>query len=229
MTQTAAYDELAEWYETTFLAPPDDGAEPSDNLGIVAALLELLGPGDGTCLEIGCGTGAYATTIRQLGRTPIGVDISAGMLTYALPRLPVALGDAQNLPIADHSLSAVVSIMIHSDLPDYPAVLRHAARVLRPGGVFVHVGLHPCYCGAFANRGHPEGVLIQSGYREAGVRSTKSWTDEGIRSKIGAYHLPLSDLVNAFPAAGLEIDRTRESGGQTPAILAIRATRTARP
>lgn len=229
MTHPAAYDELADWYETSFMGRPEDASEPSDNLGITAAVRELLGPGDGTCLEVGCGTGAYATTIRRLGRTPIGIDISSGMLNYARPRLPVALGDAQQLPIADHSLSAAVSIMIHSDLPDYSAVLRNVARVLRPDGVFVHVGLHPCYCGAFANRGHPDGVLIEAGYGETGTRSTRSWTDEGIRSKIGAYHLPLADLLNAFPAAGFDIDRTRESGGQTPAILAIRAVRRPRP
>jgi predicted TPR repeat methyltransferase len=35
------------------------------------------------CLEIGCGTGVHAASVRALGWTPIGVDVSAGMLRHA--------------------------------------------------------------------------------------------------------------------------------------------------
>jgi len=52
----AAYDEIADWYEHEFLA--GTAAPGADPLGIGAALGSLLGQGTGTCLEIGCGTGA---------------------------------------------------------------------------------------------------------------------------------------------------------------------------
>lgn len=223
MTPTAAYDELADWYETEFMGRPSDQTAPTDALGTRAALTELLGVGQGTCLEIGCGTGRYAETIRSLGRTPVGVDLSAGMLRWAQDRLPVALGDAQRLPIATASVRAAATVMVHTDVADYPAVLREVARVLEPGGVFVHVGLHPCFCGSFADRGHAAGVVISPGYLDAGALTKKSWSDEGIRSKIGSYHLPMSSLLNVFSAAGLNIEQVSESGGPTPAILAIRA------
>ena len=55
---TAAYDEIADWYEREFL--PSTAAAGADPLGIGAALDALLGRGHGICLEIGCGTGVHA-------------------------------------------------------------------------------------------------------------------------------------------------------------------------
>jgi predicted TPR repeat methyltransferase len=74
MAPTAAYDPIADWYEQEFLARQAEGGP----LGIRSTLSALLGLGDGTCLEVGCGTGVYAAQIRGLGWTPLGVDVSAG-------------------------------------------------------------------------------------------------------------------------------------------------------
>lgn len=139
MAHPAAYDEIADWYEEQFLGERD----ANSGLGIGSSLRDLLGPGTGPCLELGCGTGAHAGAVRRLGWTPIGVDISAGMLRHARTRLPTARADARRLPLRDGSVPAVIAVMVHTDMPEYPAVLREAARVLRPGGVFVHIGVHP--------------------------------------------------------------------------------------
>jgi predicted TPR repeat methyltransferase len=88
MARAAAYDEIADWYEREFLGRQAD----EDPLGIRQALASLLGAGRGTCLEIGCGTGVHAATIRELGWTPVGMDLSGGMLRHARDRLPVARG-----------------------------------------------------------------------------------------------------------------------------------------
>ncbi|MFJ1759489.1 class I SAM-dependent methyltransferase [Amycolatopsis sp. NPDC088138] len=212
-----AYDAIAEWYETSFLA-----GQREDPLAIRPAVRELLGPGDGPCLEVGCGTGVHAELIRSLGRTPLGVDVSEGMLRYASGRLPVARGDAVALPFASGSLPAVVAVMVHTDMPAYPAVLREVARVLAPGGVFVHVGVHPCFCGGFADRSDERAVVIRPGYREAGW-TTASWTDQGLRDKVGAAHLPLPDLLHAVLEAGLTFERFAEGGEPSPMVLAWRA------
>ena len=94
----------------------------------------LLGPGSGPCLEIGCGTGVHAALVRSLGRTPVGVDLSAGMLRHVAGRLPAARADVARLPVRDAAVPAVVAIMVHTDMPAYPAVLAEVARVLRPAG-----------------------------------------------------------------------------------------------
>jgi ubiquinone/menaquinone biosynthesis C-methylase UbiE len=178
-----AYDAIADWYESEFLSR--DG----DPLGIERILRELLGEGEGACLEVGCGTGVRAAAVRALGRTPVGVDISTGMLRYARDRLPVALADAACLPVRDASVPAVISMMVHTDMPAYAAVLREVARVLRPGGVFVHVGVHPCFCGGFADRKDLDAVVIRPGYLD-GHWTKAAWTDAGVRAKVGATHRP---------------------------------------
>lgn len=220
MAPAAAYDEIADWYEREFLAR--DAGPDGDALGVARVLAGLLGPGRGACLEIGCGTGARAGLVRELGRVPVGIDLSGAMLRYARGRLPAAQADAARLPVPDRCLPAVITVMAHTDMPDYPAVLREAARVLRPDGVFVHVGVHPCFCGGFADRGDPDAVLIRPGYLD-GHWTTSSWTDQGVRDKVGAAHLPLPALLHAFLDAGLELERFAEGTGPTPVVLGIRA------
>lgn len=216
---TAAYDEIADWYEDRFLAAVPETPDP---LGIDRALRDLLGEGGGVCLEIGCGTGIHAALVRDLGWVPIGVDLSGGMLRHARGRLPVARADAARLPLADGSVPAVVAVMVHTDMPEYPAVLREVARVLAPGGVFVHVGVHPCFCGGFADRTDPDAVIVRPGYLDRHW-TRQSWTDKGIRDKVGASHWPLPELLNAFLDAGLIPDRFTEGGTPVPTVLAVRA------
>jgi SAM-dependent methyltransferase len=220
MAPAAAYDEIADWYEHEFLGPQD--ARASDPLHIDHCLRALLGPGNGVCLEVGCGTGVHAATVRELGWTPLGVDLSAGMLRHARGRLAIARADARRLPARDGSLPAVLIVMAHTDMPDYLAVVREAARVLRPGGALVHVGVHPCFCGGFADRSDPEAVIIRPGYLDSHWTKA-SWTDKGVRDKVGASHFPLPALLRAFTDAGLTLDRFAEGGIPSPQVLAIRA------
>ena len=49
-------------------------------------VLELLGPGDGLCLDIGCGGGLYFGTLAAAGRTVVGLDRSADQLSIARGR-----------------------------------------------------------------------------------------------------------------------------------------------
>jgi SAM-dependent methyltransferase len=222
----AAYDEIADWYEEQFLS--DQRLPGHDPLGIDRAVSDLLGEGSGVCLEIGCGTGVHAARVRKLGWTPVGVDVSSGMLRHARGRLPVAQADARRLPVPDSGVPAVVSVMVHTDMPEYPAVLREVARVLRPGAVLVHVGVHPCFCGGFADRGDPDAVVIRPGYLD-GHWTRESWTDQGIRDKVGATHWPLPDLLHAFLDAGLTVERFAEGVAPTPVVLAVRARKGVRP
>ncbi|MBG0568242.1 class I SAM-dependent methyltransferase [Actinoplanes aureus] len=217
---TAAYDEIADWYEQEFLP----ASSPGDPLGIRRALTDLLGPGSGRCLEVGCGTGVHAEQLRALGWTPVGVDLSSGMLGYAAGRLPVARADATRLPIRDGVLDAAVAVMVHTDMPGYPGVLREVARVLRPGGTFVHVGVHPAFCGGFADRSDPQAVVIRPGYLD-GHWTKASWTTQGVRDKVGASHWPLPGLLHAFLDAGLTFTRFSEGGTPVPTVLSIKSIR----
>jgi len=149
------------------------------------------------------------------------------MLRRGRGRLAAARADAERLPVADASVPAVASLMVHTDMPGYPAVLREAARVLRPGGVLAHVGVHPCFCGGFADWSDRPNVLIRPGYAD-GHWTTESYTDQGIRDKVGASHWPLSELLQMVLAAGLELERFAEGGRPVPLVLALRARKPGR-
>lgn len=217
---TARYDDIADWYEEYATV---GSATYMDR--VRAVLADLLGDGPGRCLDLCCGTGAHAAELRRLGWTPVGVDLSGGQLRHARARLPVARADATALPLADGVVPAAVCVLAHTDMPDYPAAIAEAARVLVPGGRLVHVGVHPCFCGAFADRTDPERIVIDGGYAER-ERTFRSWNSHGVRARVGAWHLPLADLLTAVTAAGLVLDRVVESGpAGIPDVLALQATK----
>jgi SAM-dependent methyltransferase len=222
----APYDDVADWYEHEFLVAQRSVGSGSfaDRLGIDQALAELLGVGTGTCLEIGCGTGIYADRVRQLGWDPVGIDVSAGMLSYARSRLATARSDATQLAVATSSVRAVIAVMVHTDMADYSAVLAEVFRVLAPGGIFVHVGVHPCFCGGFADRSEPDAIVIRPGYLD-GAWTTESWTDRGLRDKVGAAHVPLAELLNTVIARGFALEEFSEGAAPTPVVLSMRARR----
>ena len=220
---SAPYDGIADWYEDEFLSDLyEDGLPVSDPIGVDASLTATLGHGAGACLEIGCGTGTHAARIRSLGWSPLGVDLSVGMLRHAAMRLPIARADGECLPFADASFSSVVSVMTHTDVAHYPAVLREAWRVVVPGGCFIHVGVHPCFCGGFADRTDPEAIIIRPGYLD-GHWTKASWTDKGLRDKVGASHLPLPALLGPFVDVGFVLNSFSEGGAPIPTVLAVRA------
>ena len=220
---SAPYDAIADWYEDEFLSDrSDDGLPMSDPIGVDGSLCEMLGQGDGVSLEIGCGTGTHAARIRALGWSPLGIDLSAGMLGHARTRLPIAQADGECLPFGNASFASVVAVMIHTDVSDYPVVLREAWRVLAPGGRFVHIGVHPCFCGGFADRTDPEAIIVRPGYLD-GHWTKASWTERGLRDKVGATHMPLAALLRSFVDAGFALDSFKEGGEPIPTVLAVRA------
>lgn len=226
----AAYDAIAGWYETEFLGvdQPGGALPTGDAIGVERTLRDLLGRGSGACLEIGCGTGVRAAAVRDLGWTPVGVDLSAGMLGLVHGRLPALRADAARLPFGDASFPAVITVMVHTDMRDYPDALREAARVLRPGGALVHVGVHPCFCGGFADRTDPAAVVIRPGYTD-GHWTKASWSDRGVRDKVGATHFPLPALMHAVLDAGLTLERFAEGGTPAPSVLSLRARKPRKP
>ena len=233
----AAYDDIADWYETEFLAHQRRDADTrdyADRIGIDQALAELLGTGSGTCLEVGCGTGIYADRVRSLGWSPVGLDLSAGMLGHAAARLPVLRGDASSLPISSATVDAAIGVMIHSDVPAFAEVVAEVKRVLRPGGRFLHVGVHPCFIGDFADRSDPMAAVISEGYLDEGwtpaidPTAGEVGTNGQVRNKVGAAHSTLSTLLNTIIGQGLCIVDTAEGGAPTPITFSILATKPGR-
>jgi hypothetical protein len=51
--------------------------------------------------------------------------------------------------------------------------------------VFIHISVHPCFCGGFADHTDSEAIVIRPGYLDS-YWTKQSWTDQGIRDKVGA-------------------------------------------
>jgi SAM-dependent methyltransferase len=222
MTRGARYDEVADWYDETMAI---------SELGLSGrgTVLRLLGPGPGRLLDVGCGGGSHMLAFAEAGWTPVGVDVSEEQLRLARARgCEVTQAPAERLSVGDASFDAVVSMWTHTDVDDFPAALREIARVLRPGGTLVYLGVHPCFVGPHSEFLRGEGVpRLHPGYRLAGRYETgPGISPEGLRAKVGAAHLPLGLFLQAFLDAGLRLERVEEPGERDyPVPLAIRARR----
>jgi SAM-dependent methyltransferase len=218
----ARYDEIAEWYDTTMAV---------SELGLTgrAIVLRLLGPGPGRLVDVGCGGGSHMLAFADAGWTPVGVDVSPEQLRLARERgCDVVHAHAERLPFEDGSFDAAVSMWTHTDVGDFAAVLRDVARVLRAGGTFVYLGVHPCFVGPHSEFVAGEGVpRLHPGYRNAGrYEEAPGISADGLRARIGATHIPLALFLQAFLDAGLRLERVEEPGTRDyPVPLAIRAVR----
>jgi SAM-dependent methyltransferase len=143
-----------------------------DPSGGIYPLLGLLGcvtsikPG-ASILDLGCGVGNGVRTLLALGYDAHGVDIfeywgaDAALYWEADPvapsaeiaaRLKVARIDPYALPFADGSFDHVVSAQVLEHVSDLDAVFAELRRVLRPGGVSVH--LYPGHWTPTIREGH---------------------------------------------------------------------------
>jgi hypothetical protein len=82
--------------------------------------------------------------------------------------------------------------------------------------------------GGFADRSDPRAVVIRPGYLDSHWTKA-SWTDKGVRDKVGATHFPLPTLLHGFTTAGLTLDGFAEGGTPSPQVLAIRAGKPVAP
>jgi ubiquinone/menaquinone biosynthesis C-methylase UbiE len=104
-------------------------------------LIDML-PADGPLLEIGVGTGLVAAGLTELGRAPVGIDLSLPMLAFARERIPgrVAAGDALRLPVGTDAVTGAYLVHVLHLVAQIPGTLAEVARVLRPGGTLVATG-----------------------------------------------------------------------------------------
>jgi SAM-dependent methyltransferase len=219
----ALYDGYAQWY--------DENIAPF-GLAATHTIRSLLGSGRGRCLDAGCGTGLHLPTLIELGWSVTGIDISEDQLRLARERVgekvELVRADAGELPFPDQTFDAVFSAFTHTDIDDFDGLLREAARVLRDEGRLVYVGLHPCFIGPHSRFVAAEGVpTLHAGYRER-RRYTEApgISPEGLRAKVGAVHIPLGELVQAFLETDLQLERFEEVGERLyPPIIALRARR----
>jgi SAM-dependent methyltransferase len=207
----AAYDGFADWYEEYLRNPGYEVAADT--------LIDLLGAGSGRCLDYGCGIGHLFERYRSLGWAAVGIDLSSDMLRRAALRSDrLALADARLLPFATGSFDSVVTVLTHTDVDDVAPVYAEVARVLRPGGRFVTVAVHPCFAGPTATYTPDGGAVVAPGYLDPSRR----FVGRGVRARVGVRHVPLGELLTKLASAGFRLDRVEETGpSATPIWLGL--------
>lgn len=211
-TKPIRYDGIAEWYAEQI----PDSRERHDTI------IRLLGPGEGLCLDLGCGPGQDLEAIAATGRRPVGLELSSDQLRIARRSGPstgsghewLVQGDAEHLPYGDGVFTTVVALWVSTDIDDFARTLREVVRVLQPGGRFVFYGVHPCFNGPCVERRHDGAQIVHPTYRQA-KRHVDSpwWGRDGIRHRVGGMrHLPLAELLTVIIDAGLLLSAAEEPG-----------------
>jgi SAM-dependent methyltransferase len=123
------------------------GTDPAFSRMRDAYLDKLTFPPDAEVLEVGCGTGVLARALVKradfAGRV-IGIEPSPGLLDAArrLAKqegvdhlIEFRLGDGQALDVANAQFQTVIAHTVVSHVQDPFAVIKEAARVVKPGGM----------------------------------------------------------------------------------------------
>jgi len=179
------------------LAPLYDLVMPAADRDVLsAALARVDGPLD-RLLDLGGGSGRATIAVDAPNR--IVLDISRPMLGRARHRQPdqrgrlsrpttspvgplsPLQGDAGRLPVADDAVDAAMVVDAFHHMPDQRAVIEEAARVVRPGGVFVIREFNPS---------HPLGWITEHAEHAIGMGST--------------FHRP-ADLADRLAGVGFDV------------------------
>ncbi|WP_062135944.1 class I SAM-dependent methyltransferase [Demequina aestuarii] len=100
------------------------------------AVAWLLGASPGRVLDLGAGTGKLTALVADVAAEVVAVDPDVAMLetlTRSLPDVSTAVGQAEQIPLRDASVDAVLLGQAWHWV-DVAAASAEIARVLRPGG-----------------------------------------------------------------------------------------------
>ena len=132
------------------IAPGYDDANRFMSMGIdriwrKIALRELGAAVNGDVLDLCAGTLDFSASLAGRARSVVAVDFCQPMLDAGQAKIPAGANvrtlcaDARAIPLPDASFDAIVAGFGIRNVPEPERALAEAARLLRPGGVFVVV------------------------------------------------------------------------------------------
>ena len=137
-------------------------------------------------LDVACGPGIVLAALAKAGAFAVGIDVTPAMLREARDSGGARIaGDAALLPFADGVFDLVVSRNATHHIDDPARVFQECARVLKPGGRFVH-----------------EDMAAAEDLRERDLQESI----ERLRDSAHARTLPPSETRGLVVAAGLRLE-----------------------
>ena len=179
-------------------------------------------------IDLGCGEGTNTRRFAELGARMTGVDLSRRFIEAAnrkeaerpLGITYLNMSFASMPALRDGSFDVALSTMALMDGPDFPAAMREAYRILRPGGLLSFSVLHPCFITPATKwvrdeDGNHLGLRVgryfeRKPFVERWHFSKRPSTDDVVPFDVPRFPRTLSDYLNAVADAGFRITRTDE-------------------
>jgi len=165
----------------------------------------LLGPAQHErILDVGCGTGAHLGWMLRCGSSPVGLDLSRGMLTVArakLPSVPLAQADLNHpLPVRRRGFDAVLCALVSEHLSNLALLFKEIRKSLVAGGRFIFSAFHPEMAAA-------------------GIEA--NFERDGTEYRLGALRHTVADYLDLMDRAGLRGLKVCEFSGDEELVREI--------
>lgn len=182
------------------------------------ALLQAVGSCRGLeILDAGCGEGYLTRELLRRGAKQVtGIDTCQALITAATshperdPQQSVFHhADVAHLPLPDNSIDLVVANRLPNGIREPARRFSEFARVLRPEGRFIALGMHPCFY-TDRNTRNDGGFVLDEYF---GVRTVEQhFTVEGDVSPAASVQTfySLEQYLGMITDAGFAITRVRE-------------------
>ena len=158
-------------------------------------------------MEFGCGTGSTALIHAPLVASILGMDSSSEMIEICHEKL--AESDIENASFKCGTvfdaevddLDAILALNVLHLIPDYPATIAEAFRLLKPGGVFI------------------PGTVCLAGFPYSLLRPVL-WVAAPLGLVPKVLFLSEDDISQALTSAGFEIIETLPDAGRSHFVVA---------
>lgn len=222
-----AYEHSADFYDLLYSAGKDYGREAEH----ISELIRARSPDARTVLDVGCGTGAHARALLDLGYEVDGIDVEADFVALASKKCPEGrfwTADMRTMEV-DEPYDAVTclfsSIGYVVTVDALEQAVQRMTQALRPGGVLL---VDPWFAPDEMDHGHVVVLHAEDGERSV-VRMSRTaiegtvsrlefeylvGTREGLERRSESHELGLftvEQMTAAFERAGLGVERIERS------------------
>jgi ubiquinone/menaquinone biosynthesis C-methylase UbiE len=210
------WSDVGEWYDGLV---GDEGSEFHREV-VIPGVLKLLGQvAQRTVLDVACGQGVLSRKLALHGAKVTAVDAAESLIEAARGRggegIIYLKLDAEDLRLPGAEFDSAACVLAIQNMANPQGAFTSVGRVLKPGGVFVVVMMHPSFRSPKTTHWgwDPEaGVQYRRVDRYLSPRKEPIVTHPGIKdgSYTWSFHRPIGEYVGFARKAGMLVDAIEE-------------------